>query len=560
MRCARNSQKKRALPMSEYNTGTVNVTNGDATVEGIGTAFLSNVAAGDIFTKLASGVIYYVGSVTDDTHLELTGNYAGATESGISYTISTSFTSPDDIPYPEPGDTQPATITGAAIAKIQALFTSILNGTKAFTNPAAVRTQLAARALHKTDARPAAADMNAGDLWADTDYATGLCAVYCIIDPANSALDTLDYFIKTDTGGRLNLENSIATTIDCSAGGTITLSALQNAYGHYNLTGSPSADFNLVVDNRKRKFTVNNATGKAATVKTSGGSGIAVPNGVTQELRSDGTNVVVTDFDPSKVSHYVAGFGGSTANYWQRVATITPNTTVNIDATLHLEISGRVTSSKVILAEILVHIRQESGLALMSDSHLDVLRIANDVFFDHNSFMLTASSTAAGTGVELWTKCKLPSANLQIYELSRSKVDVVSIAYETTTAWQAATPTGAATITSDWAGSGQLTSTSFQNGWAGTAYYERSSDGFLTIFFDITTVGTTTAGTTVFTIPAGFRHGEATAIRIVITAASGTGDVVGVFNISAAGVIAVYQYTAGGGALRSSTAVYRVRN
>lgn len=96
--------------MSQYTTGTVDVTNGSAAVVGTGTAFLANVTVGAVFTKSASGVPYVVGAVADDTHLTLSSNYAGTTESGISYSITNSFTPNLGLPYPDQGDIDTATI------------------------------------------------------------------------------------------------------------------------------------------------------------------------------------------------------------------------------------------------------------------------------------------------------------------------------------------------------------------------------------------------------------------------------------------------------------------
>ena len=90
--------------MSQYRTGTVTVTNADATVVGVGTAFTDNVVAGDLFTLPGSGIFYEVASITDDTHLELTANYAGETAEGVTYIISTGFTPNFDIPEISGGD------------------------------------------------------------------------------------------------------------------------------------------------------------------------------------------------------------------------------------------------------------------------------------------------------------------------------------------------------------------------------------------------------------------------------------------------------------------------
>tara|TARA_R110000868_G_scaffold29889_27_gene111169 strand:+ start:1861 stop:6156 length:4296 start_codon:yes stop_codon:yes gene_type:complete len=77
-----------AFGESTYDTGTVAVTNGDATVTGTGTAFTADVSPGDRFVRDGDGVSYTVDIVTDDTHLELTENYDGATGSGLDYAIT----------------------------------------------------------------------------------------------------------------------------------------------------------------------------------------------------------------------------------------------------------------------------------------------------------------------------------------------------------------------------------------------------------------------------------------------------------------------------------------
>lgn len=80
-----------------YETGTVDVTNGDATVTGTGTAWTSNLSEGDQIHIGASGQTdptatwYTVDSITSDTELELTTTYAGATDTGLNYTARLLF-------------------------------------------------------------------------------------------------------------------------------------------------------------------------------------------------------------------------------------------------------------------------------------------------------------------------------------------------------------------------------------------------------------------------------------------------------------------------------------
>lgn len=68
-----------------YDTGTVEVTNGDATVVGTDTLWAANAAAGR--TIRIGNVEYLIASVTDDTNLELTEAFGGTSESGLSYAI-----------------------------------------------------------------------------------------------------------------------------------------------------------------------------------------------------------------------------------------------------------------------------------------------------------------------------------------------------------------------------------------------------------------------------------------------------------------------------------------
>jgi len=69
-----------------YATGTVNVTNGSATVTGSGVAFTANVDAGQAFIG-PDGLAYEILSVVSATQLTLASNYRGATATGQAYRI-----------------------------------------------------------------------------------------------------------------------------------------------------------------------------------------------------------------------------------------------------------------------------------------------------------------------------------------------------------------------------------------------------------------------------------------------------------------------------------------
>ena len=101
---------------------------------------------------------------------------------------------------------------------------------------------------------------------------------------ANTAFDDLDI--------ALNAEASFALT---DASTALTLTGAQMATGFVlKLTGTLTAARNVIVPATQRTFVVYNASsgGYAVTVKTSGGTGIAVPNASYSILYCDGTNVV----------------------------------------------------------------------------------------------------------------------------------------------------------------------------------------------------------------------------------------------------------------------------
>lgn len=72
--------------MTWYKTGTVTVTNGSATVAGVGTAFNGNAFSGEAF-QLEGGVTYEITGVVSDTEITIDPPYLGSTQAGQSYRI-----------------------------------------------------------------------------------------------------------------------------------------------------------------------------------------------------------------------------------------------------------------------------------------------------------------------------------------------------------------------------------------------------------------------------------------------------------------------------------------
>jgi len=105
--------------MGQYRAGTVSVELGDNVVTGVGTEFLANISAGEIFSILGSGVPYFVGSVLDDEQLVLTQVYAGADAAGQAYFVQSGYTPVLGIPYLEPGDLDTHTIFKRAMLVLE---------------------------------------------------------------------------------------------------------------------------------------------------------------------------------------------------------------------------------------------------------------------------------------------------------------------------------------------------------------------------------------------------------------------------------------------------------
>ena len=94
------------MAQMQYKTGTVTVTNGDATVTGLGTLFVANLAAGAIFKVDGDTATYVVGSITSDTALELTANYTGTTGGSKTYAIHRDFSVNRGYAMPNKGEAE----------------------------------------------------------------------------------------------------------------------------------------------------------------------------------------------------------------------------------------------------------------------------------------------------------------------------------------------------------------------------------------------------------------------------------------------------------------------
>jgi hypothetical protein len=104
--------------MAQYKIGGASVTNGSSTVTGAGTLWSAEVSSGDIFTIVGDNAWYEIGSVGSNTSITLTSVYAGATAVGAQYTISRDFTTRLELPYPQKGDIETASLIKRAFEQI----------------------------------------------------------------------------------------------------------------------------------------------------------------------------------------------------------------------------------------------------------------------------------------------------------------------------------------------------------------------------------------------------------------------------------------------------------
>jgi len=77
----------------QYKVGLATVTNGDPTVTGVGTSWMSSVTSDWIFKIKDEDVLYSISSVDSDTQITLAVNYTGTSGSGKSYILNNGWTS-----------------------------------------------------------------------------------------------------------------------------------------------------------------------------------------------------------------------------------------------------------------------------------------------------------------------------------------------------------------------------------------------------------------------------------------------------------------------------------
>jgi len=99
-----------------------------------------------------------------------------------------------------------------------------------------------------------------------------------------------------ENGTIVNSRNDLSITHDMTSDADYTLTDAQNQYGKIEITDTDpflTTGRNIIVNTDEHTFLFVNSTVQTLTVKTSAGTGIAIPTNEARELRNDGTNVIV---------------------------------------------------------------------------------------------------------------------------------------------------------------------------------------------------------------------------------------------------------------------------
>lgn len=112
-----------------------------------------------------------------------------------------------------------------------------------------------------------------------------------------------------------------------------------------NLIGSNSAPQNLIAPSVEKTYIIKNTTGATVTIKTSGGSGVAIATGTTRIVWCDGTDF----FTAASQTVVAAGTGMNTVTVGDTTTVNLANTAVTAGnyaaATLTIDAQGRITAA-----------------------------------------------------------------------------------------------------------------------------------------------------------------------------------------------------------------------
>jgi len=272
--------------MGWYKSGSVNVTNGNATVYGNGTLWVdvSILYSGDVWVG-PDGRLYEIASIQSNTQLTLALAYLGATANTQSYAI------------------MPIGLLPSALAQQ-------VKTTLSTANTALSQTVRFDANQNLTSGQKATARSNIGAT-AAADVGLGL------------------------------LSKSVAGGVD------VTLTTDEAANLFYEFTGALTANINVVVPANVRQFFVRNATTGAysLTVKTLNGTGVKVLQGTRVHLECDGTNVLTPTSEGGAITADASGnvmVNTSTSRGMLTINTPTPTPGLSVTGKFSANVSADI--------------------------------------------------------------------------------------------------------------------------------------------------------------------------------------------------------------------------
>jgi hypothetical protein len=399
--------------MSQYRTGTVNVTNGSATVTGDTTTFTGNVSSGDLFTVVGSGVTYQIASVSSANTLVLSIPYYGATAAGASYTIARDFTPNLSLPYISKGDVETATILKAQAAKLDALAAAgglIIPGPPgpAGTTPTIIAGTGITSSTSGTTTTIGLSSTNT--LAAGTGLALSTAAGTTTIGLASTnTLAVGSGLTLTTSGGTTTLALAATNTLAAGTGLTLTTASGTTTIG-LTSTNTLAVGSGLTLTTSGGTTTIalastnTLAAGTGISLTTSGGTTTVANTGVTTfNSRSGAVSPTTGDYTFSQVSGSLAA---SQLPPFTGDVTSPAGSSVNTLATVNSNVgsfgTATATGSFTVNAKGLITAASSTAITYPVTSVFGrtgaVVAAANDYSFSQVSGSLAASQLPAFTG------------------------------------------------------------------------------------------------------------------------------------------------------------------
>lgn len=261
----------------------------------------------------------------------------------------------------------------------------------------------------------------------------------------------------------------------------------------------------------------------------------------------------------NKTSRYVATTATATANQYAKLRTYSFPAGNNVAAKSTLLLTPIGDSAHYQPIEIEVIAKQGTSGLDTTNAQINVIRNSEEAVL-YNDFDLVIAAATNGTDIMLWMRSAV-AAKYAVQVLSEEFDTDVSVANHDGATWTAdnplTTPAPAASVTSTWAGSGEIEPT-LGSGWsAGSGcFYKKTVDGQVIVHLFASGSGTDTDGTVLFTLPSGFRP-KLQYHTPMVANSSGWGTA-GMMYITPAGAVQIYGVSAASPSELAALAIFEV--